>query len=228
MAGGKKKARPRVSGPTRPRLSDRSDSIHTRYQLPFSSRDRPDQRCRGNARSYCPIISGNPLLPLPITMIFEFGLLASVSVTSIPFHSRPNRNQATTWGLCRRRKWWLQIEECGNLPDMQNETLDPRRKWFRWGLVLAWVPLFFLVLPTNMRYPPFRSHVTGLADVVGDLINFGFIVALVLEVTAIVLLLRSLSREKPGRTLFCMITLGCSALVLATLGFLALSFRWHA
>ena len=44
-------------------------------------------RLRMTSNRYCPKISGNPFLLLPITTTFVFPLLARFSVASIPFHS---------------------------------------------------------------------------------------------------------------------------------------------
>jgi ACR3 family arsenite efflux pump ArsB len=76
---------------------------------------------------------------------------------------------------------------------------DPSRKWFLWGIALAWIPSFPLIVGfLNTFRGISEQKATGLGAVAGGLaetyLTFGIIVTLVSELAAIVLLIRSFSR----------------------------------
>ena len=110
---------------------------------------------------------------------------------------------------------------------LSDEKETPR---FLWGLLLAWVPLLFFVLPS---FTVFRGvsqqKATGVGAIAGGLseafVSFGFVTMVVFELAAIVLLVRALKRSHPLRTFFSVLSIGCSGLMIALLTlFLALFF----
>ncbi len=107
---------------------------------------------------------------------------------------------------------------------------DISRRRFRWGVFLAWSPfLFFTVIGLLNALSSISSRkATGLGAVAGGiseaLVTFGIAGILVIEVTAVVLLLRSIRQARPLRAIFSVLSLCCSALTLFFLGF----FLWQA
>lgn len=102
------------------------------------------------------------------------------------------------------------------LPD-EKET--PR---LLWGLLLAWVPLLFFVLPVFTVFRGFSAQkATGVGAIAGGLsgalVSFGFVTMVVFELGAIVLLARALSRSHPVRTLLSLLSICCSGLMIAVL-----------
>jgi hypothetical protein len=96
---------------------------------------------------------------------------------------------------------------------------DATKKRFLWGVLLAWVPFLFFVL--NALREISTQKATGLEAVAGRFTEafatFGFAASAALPVTAIVLLLRALSKEHPTRTFFAILSICCSALTLSIL-----------
>jgi len=98
---------------------------------------------------------------------------------------------------------------------------------FRWGLVLAWIPLLFFIIPTaigviasfaqmsNQRATGLGAVAGGLAEIV---VTFGFVVIVASEIAAIVMLLRTFSRSHPIRAVVAIISVCCSGLLLFLMG----------
>jgi hypothetical protein len=113
-----------------------------------------------------------------------------------------------------------------------NAEIADRNK-FRWGMLLAWIPLLFFIIPATIGIiSAFVSmgnqRATGLAAVAGGfaevLATFGFVVVVGSEVAAIVMLLRTLSRSHPLRTVVAIISVCCGGLLLSLVGL----FLWFA
>ena len=105
-----------------------------------------------------------------------------------------------------------------------SRTDDVKEKRFLWGMLLASIPLFFLMLPAifNAFREISTQKATGLGAVAGGFgqafATFGLATTLVLEVAGIVLLVRTFSKEHPMRTFLSVISISCSGLTLAILG----------
>ena len=101
-------------------------------------------------------------------------------------------------------------------------------KRFRHGLLFAWVPLLFFIVPTAIGIIAQREKATGLAVVAGGVAEvtatFGLVVIVASEVVAIVMLVRTFSRSRVTRTLVAIFSVGCSGLLLLVLGL----FLWFA
>ncbi|MGC2321995.1 MAG: hypothetical protein WA463_05135 [Terriglobales bacterium] len=103
-----------------------------------------------------------------------------------------------------------------------------KRKRFLWGVLLAWIPFLFLILPIAVAFVSSLSSqkATGLGAVAGGLseamVTFGLAVTLAFELIAIVLLLRAFSRGHPLRAFFSVLSICCSGIVLFGFGF----FLW--
>ena len=100
-------------------------------------------------------------------------------------------------------------------------------------MLLAWIPLLFFVIPAAIGIiSAFVSmgnqRATGLSAVAGGfaevLATFGLVVVMGSEVAAIVMLLRSLSRSRPLRTVLSIVSICCSGLLLSLVGL----FFWFA
>ena len=121
---------------------------------------------------------------------------------------------------------------------MDHNTEIADRNKFRWGLLLAWIPLLFFIVPTaigfiNAFVSMANQRATGLAAVAGGLaevlVTFGLVVVVGSEVAAIVMLLRTLSRSQPMRAVVAIISVCCSGLLLGLVGlflWLATMHRW--
>jgi len=99
---------------------------------------------------------------------------------------------------------------------------DIKRKRFLWGVCLAWTPFLFLIIGIFSAFNGIaREKATGLAVVAGGLTElfstFGLAAILVLEVAAIILLLRATSGARPLRTFFSVISICCSVFMLTIL-----------
>jgi uncharacterized membrane protein len=111
----------------------------------------------------------------------------------------------------------------------QNAQLADRKK-FLWGLLLAWIPLLFFIIPSAIGFllSINSQRATGLAVVAGGfaeiLATVGFIVVVGCEVAAIVMLLRTSSRNHPMRTVVAVISVCCGGLLLGVVGM----FLWLA
>jgi hypothetical protein len=102
-----------------------------------------------------------------------------------------------------------------------------KRKRFWWGVVLAWIPFLFLAIPTAIGvFRAFRGisqeKATGLGAVAGGMgeifSTFGLAAMVVSEVTAIILLLRSFSGDRPKRAIVSALSICCSGFMLAIVG----------
>jgi hypothetical protein len=100
-----------------------------------------------------------------------------------------------------------------------------QRKKFRYGLLLAWAPLIFFIVPIAQMS---SEKATGLAAVAGGVsevaATFGLVVIVASEVVAIVMLIRTFSRSHLTRTVVAIFSVGCSGLLLLVLGL----FLWFA
>jgi len=108
-----------------------------------------------------------------------------------------------------------------------------QRKRFRYGLLFAWVPLLFFIVPTAIGIIRAIAQVssekaTGLAAVAGGVAEvaatFGLAVIVASEIVGIVTLLRSSSRDHPLRAVVAIVSVVCSSLLLLVLGL----FLWFA
>ena len=110
--------------------------------------------------------------------------------------------------------------------DVSNEA---RKECFRWGLVLAWVPSIpFIVAIFNSFRGISEQKATGIGVVAAGLaevyVPSGILFTFLSEIAAIVLLIKSLSKAHGGRTLFSLVTVGWSALVVLLNGLLVSLF----
>jgi hypothetical protein len=91
-------------------------------------------------------------------------------------------------------------------------------------LLLAWIPLLFFIIPSAIGFVALiNSHrATGFAVVSAGfaeiVTTFGFAVVIGSQVTAIVMLLRTLSRNRPMRTVVGILSACCSGLLLSLVG----------
>ena len=108
-----------------------------------------------------------------------------------------------------------------------------QRKRFRYGLLLAWIPLIFFIVPTAIGIiraiaQASSEKATGLAVVAGGIgevaATFGLAVIVASEVVGIVMLVRTSSRNHPIRTVVAIVSVVCSSLLLLVLGL----FLWFA
>jgi hypothetical protein len=111
--------------------------------------------------------------------------------------------------------------------------MEQDRKRFAWGVGLAWLPLLLLAGPgllNGFRGGFSQEKATGLAAVAGGfaeaLATFGLLAFVVCQVAAIVLLARAVKREQWGRSMVAVISIVCSAGILA-LTALATWWLWH-
>lgn len=115
---------------------------------------------------------------------------------------------------------------------MEITTPDNKRKQFLWGVTLAWIPFFFLAIPTVRGiYHAFQSaeKATGLG-IIGDgllgvFATFGLVVTGVFELLAVYYLLRSIHGGRAPRTMVAAFSLCCSVVMLAVAG-LFVWLRW--
>jgi hypothetical protein len=110
---------------------------------------------------------------------------------------------------------------------MESNAEIASAKRLRLGLLLAWIPLMLFVVPTAIGIINALTQIatqkqTGLGAVAGGftemLVTFGLVVIVGSQVTAIVMLLRTLSRSHPIRTIVAIISVCCSGLLLVGLG----------
>jgi len=107
---------------------------------------------------------------------------------------------------------------------MDNElSHDAKRKWFLWGMILAWIPVIPAIIGIFNAFRGISEQkATGLGAVAGGVAEvyatLGMIFVLILPVAAIVLLGKSLSSVHPVRTLFSWLSICRSVLVLALSG----------
>jgi len=104
---------------------------------------------------------------------------------------------------------------------------DVKRRRFLWGIALAWIP--FIILFSKLIVEVVRSassnKATGLGAVAGGISEmfwiFGLIGTLVVEVSAIVLLVRAFSKGNSLRT-------GCAVLSICVSALMLFIFGWSA
>lgn len=99
---------------------------------------------------------------------------------------------------------------------------DRKRKRFFWGLALAWLPFVpVLVGLANTFRGISENKATGLGAVAGGIAEMGVLCVLtlvpILAISAMVLLLRSLSKAHPVRNVWAMISVCWSALMISVL-----------
>lgn len=97
---------------------------------------------------------------------------------------------------------------------------------FLWGAILAWVPILIIVVPGLMEI--FRGitnqKATGLGAVAGGLseafVTFGIVAFVTAQVTAIVLLVRSVGMGGTVQNFFAIFSIGLSVVTLVATGLL--------
>jgi hypothetical protein len=118
---------------------------------------------------------------------------------------------------------------------MDAQTADIKKKRFLWGTLLAWIPLLFFLLPTVASIvSAFRqmsaAKATGIAAVAGGfgeiLATFGLVAAFVIEIAAVVLLLRTISKEHPMRSVVSVVSICCSGLMITALALFSWLLFW--
>jgi hypothetical protein len=98
------------------------------------------------------------------------------------------------------------------------------KRRFLWGVLLAWAPWLFVGILglVNILKGISEQKATGLGAVAGGLaeafITFGLATTLVFEVSAIVLLVRTFSRQHQLRSLSSVICICMSALMILLVG----------
>jgi len=105
---------------------------------------------------------------------------------------------------------------------MEENLEITQKKRFRYGLLLAWVPLLFFIVPTAIGIIRGIAQVssekaTGLAVVTGGVAEvaatFGLLVIVASEVVGIVMLVRTSSRNHTIRTVVAIASVVCSGLL---------------
>src|SRR5438045_6745446 len=116
---------------------------------------------------------------------------------------------------------------------MESNAETASAKRLRLGLLLAWIPLMLFIVPTaigiiNALAEIANQKQTGLGAVAGGfnemVMTFGLVVIVGSQVAAIVMLLRTLSRSNPIRTMVAIFSICCSGLLLFMVGL----FLWSA
>ena len=110
--------------------------------------------------------------------------------------------------------------------------METEKKRLLWGAALAWVPVLLVIVP--LMVSAFRGvsqeKATGLAAVAGgfveSMVTFGLIAFVACQVGAIVLLAWEIRRAGWGRTAFCLVSIGCSLVVLTAV-LLSVWLLWH-
>jgi hypothetical protein len=108
---------------------------------------------------------------------------------------------------------------CGQRPRSQDER---RRRRFYWGVALAWLPFLPVVAGlVNAFRSISQQKATGLGAVAGGIAEMGVVFVLTLvpvfAISAIVLLVRSFSKEHPVRSALAVISLCWMGLMLSVL-----------
>jgi uncharacterized membrane protein YhaH (DUF805 family) len=99
---------------------------------------------------------------------------------------------------------------------------DRKRKRFFWGLALAWLPFIpVLVGLANALRGMSQQKATGIGAVAGGIAEMGVLYVLtlapILTISAMVLLLRSLSKAHPLRNILAVISVCWGALMISVL-----------
>jgi hypothetical protein len=103
---------------------------------------------------------------------------------------------------------------------MNGETEDAKSRRFLWGVLLVWGPFILVTLP-GLFYA-FRGvseqRATGMGAIAGIMAEgyatFGLIVGFAFQVYAIILLVRTFSKEHLARGFFSIISISCSVCTL--------------
>jgi hypothetical protein len=112
----------------------------------------------------------------------------------------------------------------------EDRSRHRKRTWFIWGMVLAGAPYVALIFGIMLHSSQGISEpkATGLGAVAGGIaeayVTAGLILMLIVPVAAIVLLGRSFSRGHGMRTLFSVLAICWSGLLLSLYGFAAWMF----
>ena len=110
---------------------------------------------------------------------------------------------------------------------MTNETAKPgdvRRKEFIWGVVLAWTPILAITLQVFVQVfsALTAAKTTGLGAVAGGLsqalVTFGLTVFVAAQIAAVVLLVRSFSRNDALRSIVSTASICFSLMALIVVG----------
>lgn len=102
---------------------------------------------------------------------------------------------------------------------------DPRRKEFMWGVVLSWAPILAILAPALFQLFSQLSttKTTGLGAVAGGMseafTTFGLMVFVAAQIAAIVLLVRSFSRNHSLRSIISTASICFSLMALIGMGF---------
>jgi hypothetical protein len=112
---------------------------------------------------------------------------------------------------------------------MNGELEDAKGRRFKWGLLLAWSPLVLVPGVIEAFRGVSEQKAVGMGAIAGamagEYATFGVIVSVVFQVSAIVLLFRTFSKEHFARGLFSVVSICCSGLMLFLSG-LFLWFFW--
>jgi hypothetical protein len=107
-------------------------------------------------------------------------------------------------------------------------SMETEKKRLLWGAALAWVPVLVVIVPMVVMLN--REKATGLAVVAAEmtetLVTFGVIAFVACQLGAIVLLAWEIRRAGWGRTAFCLVSIGCSLVVLTAV-LLSVWSVWH-
>lgn len=107
---------------------------------------------------------------------------------------------------------------------MDGALEDAKGKRFLWGLLLVWSPFFLVILPgvVNAFHGISEQKATGIGAIAGGIseffATFGFLVNLVFQLTAIVFLARTFSKDRLARGFLSIISIGCSVFILLLSG----------
>ena len=106
--------------------------------------------------------------------------------------------------------------------------MELEKKRFLWGVSLAWAPwlplLFGVILGLINAFKGISEQkATGISGLIGGLVEgfatSGLVAVVVVEMSAIVLLVRSFCREQPLRSLFSALCICLSAFTIFLLGY---------
>jgi hypothetical protein len=118
---------------------------------------------------------------------------------------------------------------------MESDAETASAKRLRVGLLLVWTPLLFFIVPTAIgiirAFAEIATHKQNeLGAVAGGvtemLVTCGLVAIIGSQGTAIVMLLRTLSRSHPIRTMVAIFSICCSGLLLAMV--ISGLFLWSA
>ena len=107
---------------------------------------------------------------------------------------------------------------------MNGELDDKTARKFAWGLTLVWAPFILLFVPTvlNAFHGVSEQKAIGMGAIAGIMAGvfatFGLIVAIALEMIAIVILIRTISKRHVLRGAVAVISICCGSLMIFTWG----------